>query len=226
MPFVPEEQHGKLVDLRADGVRRRTEAGERAIAPFRALADADRRHGSADALPGDLPAGRGGLPPGRGRRARCSSTRSTARRRRRSSTTSRPRRRRCAWRSSGCSAARWRACRSTPPRSPTATSRIMVNVAALYEGPDEAATHEAWVAGFAGALRQGDAGRVRQLPRRRGRGAGPRGLPGTDLGPAQGDQGPLRPDQPLPAQPEHPARHRGFVEDGRGRGACGAAPRS
>ena len=37
-------------------------------------------------------------------------------------------------------------------------SRIMVNLAALYEDPDEAATHEAWVAGFAGALRQGDTG--------------------------------------------------------------------
>jgi FAD/FMN-containing dehydrogenase len=37
-------------------------------------------------------------------------------------------------------------------------SRIMVNVAAMYEQPDEAATHEAWVAGLARALRQDDAG--------------------------------------------------------------------
>jgi FAD/FMN-containing dehydrogenase len=37
-------------------------------------------------------------------------------------------------------------------------SRIMVNVAALYERPDEAAVHEAWVTGFAAALRQGDGG--------------------------------------------------------------------
>ncbi len=36
--------------------------------------------------------------------------------------------------------------------------RIMVNVAALYQDPDEAAVHEAWVTGFAAALRQGDAG--------------------------------------------------------------------
>jgi FAD/FMN-containing dehydrogenase len=34
----------------------------------------------------------------------------------------------------------------------------MVNVAALYTQPDEAATHEAWVTGFADALRQGDTG--------------------------------------------------------------------
>jgi FAD/FMN-containing dehydrogenase len=37
-------------------------------------------------------------------------------------------------------------------------SRIMVNVAAIYERPDEAAVYEPWVEGFAGALRQGDAG--------------------------------------------------------------------
>ena len=37
-------------------------------------------------------------------------------------------------------------------------SKIMVNVAALYENPDERATHEAWVTKFAAALRQNDAG--------------------------------------------------------------------
>ena len=37
-------------------------------------------------------------------------------------------------------------------------SRIMVNVAALYEKPEEKAKHEAWVDDFAAALRQGDAG--------------------------------------------------------------------
>jgi FAD/FMN-containing dehydrogenase len=37
-------------------------------------------------------------------------------------------------------------------------SRIMVNVAALYEHPEEKATHEAWVANFAEALQQSDNG--------------------------------------------------------------------
>ena len=37
-------------------------------------------------------------------------------------------------------------------------SRIMVNVAALYEKPDEKDTHETWVTNFAAALRQGDSG--------------------------------------------------------------------
>ena len=34
----------------------------------------------------------------------------------------------------------------------------MVNVAALYNSPDEAALHEAWVTNFAAALRQGEPG--------------------------------------------------------------------
>jgi FAD/FMN-containing dehydrogenase len=37
-------------------------------------------------------------------------------------------------------------------------SKIMVNVAALYEKPEEKATHEAWVADFAAALQQSDSG--------------------------------------------------------------------
>ena len=37
-------------------------------------------------------------------------------------------------------------------------SRIMVNVASFYVGPDDKADREAWVEAFAAALRQGDAG--------------------------------------------------------------------
>jgi hypothetical protein len=37
-------------------------------------------------------------------------------------------------------------------------SRIMVNVAALYERLDEAKKHETWATGFVAALRQGDTG--------------------------------------------------------------------
>jgi FAD/FMN-containing dehydrogenase len=36
--------------------------------------------------------------------------------------------------------------------------RIMANVAALFENPDEAARHDAWASDFAAALRQGDPG--------------------------------------------------------------------
>ena len=38
------------------------------------------------------------------------------------------------------------------------TSRIMVNLAALYEKPDEKEIHEAWVTEFASTLRQSDGG--------------------------------------------------------------------
>jgi predicted enzyme related to lactoylglutathione lyase len=38
------------------------------------------------------------------------------------------------------------------------TQRIMVNVAALYQDADEAAVHEAWVSGLAAALRRENAG--------------------------------------------------------------------
>jgi FAD/FMN-containing dehydrogenase len=37
-------------------------------------------------------------------------------------------------------------------------SRILVNVAAMYQRPEERADHDAWVAGLAGDLRQGDDG--------------------------------------------------------------------
>ena len=37
-------------------------------------------------------------------------------------------------------------------------SKIMVNVAALYQNPEEKPTHEAWVADFASALQQSDSG--------------------------------------------------------------------
>lgn len=37
-------------------------------------------------------------------------------------------------------------------------SRIMANVAGFYDGPEDRAVREAWVADFAAALRQGNSG--------------------------------------------------------------------
>jgi hypothetical protein len=56
--------------------------------------------------------------------------------------------------------------------------------------------------------RQGRSGRLRRVPRRGGRGDGPRCLPGPDLGPAPQAEAPLRPGQPVPPQPQHPASGR------------------
>ena len=65
MPFVPEEQHGKLVIFGAAVLRRPRRRGRGgACAPFRGAAPTPhRRHGPADAVPGDVPAGGPGLPP-------------------------------------------------------------------------------------------------------------------------------------------------------------------
>ncbi len=49
-------------------------------------------------------------------------------------------------------------------------------------------------------------GRVRELPHGGGRAARPRRLRAAQVRPSQGAQGALGPRQPLPAQPEHPAR--------------------
>jgi FAD/FMN-containing dehydrogenase len=86
--------------------------------------------------------------------------------------------------------------------------RVMANVAAFYERPEDQAVREAWVADFAAALRQGGSGayvgflgdegpaRVRE--------AYP-GRPGT--GSWRSSAATTR--QPLPAQPEHSAGDRG-----------------
>ena len=110
--------------------------------------------------------------------------------------------------SCACSAARWRACRPTPPRSRTGTSRIMVNVGGGLRSPEEAAvargvgrrasrrrcartTRGAYV----NFLGDEGAARVRAA------------YPGATWERLRGDQASLRPGQPLPAQPEH--RYRG-----------------
>ena len=67
LPFIPAEQHGKPVVIALMVYAGDAEAGERAIAPIRALAHPARRHGSADPLPGDLRGPEGPQPGVRGR---------------------------------------------------------------------------------------------------------------------------------------------------------------
>ncbi len=54
LPFLAPEHHGRLVVMAMLAYSGAVEDGERAIAPFRALATADRRHGPADAVSRDL----------------------------------------------------------------------------------------------------------------------------------------------------------------------------
>ena len=111
--------------------------------------------------------------------------------------------RRCARRSCGCWAGRWRGCRRRD-RVRAPRPRIMVNVAAFYDGEDDSR-----------CTRRGSTSSPRRCSRAttartstssdegedRVRG----GLPGRDLGPAGRGQAPVRPGQPVPPQPEHPA---------------------
>ena len=96
---------------------------------------ADRRHGAPDALPGDLPA--------RATRTyrpiaalRTMFIDGVDRRRGGDDRRAPPQARTRRWRSPSCacSAAPWRACRPTRRRSPTATERVMANVAAIVRG--------------------------------------------------------------------------------------------
>ena len=184
MPFVPAEQHGQLVIMALLAYAGAVEAGERAVAPFRALATpiADmvrpmpypeiyplteerpptRSRGGAHDVRRRRRRPRGGddrrPPPGLdradGRGAAPGARRGDGPRARRRHRV-RPPPERGSW---------W-----TSPRS-TST-------------PDETAVHEAWVAGFAAALRQGDHGRrtsTSSATRARRASARPtRGRPGT-----------------------------------------------
>ena len=121
LPFLPAEQHGRLVIMATLAYAGDPEAGQRAVAPLRALAtplaDLVRPMPYPEIYP---PEEEGEEPTTRPRWATtCSSTPSTAPGPKRSSSTWGPRPRQCGWRSCGCWAGQWPACPPTPPRSPT-----------------------------------------------------------------------------------------------------------
>jgi FAD/FMN-containing dehydrogenase len=157
MPFLPAEVHGKLVVMAMLVYAGPAEAGERAIAPFRALAtplaDMVRPMGYAEIYPPE----EGGFHPiATGRTLFADSIGLAA-----AQTIVEQLKASTAFmavtqlRVLGGAMAR-------VPADATAFahrgSRIMVNVAAMYQRPEEAALHEPWVAGLAAALRQGDGG--------------------------------------------------------------------
>jgi hypothetical protein len=157
MPFVPEERHGELVVFALLAYAGAVEAGERAVAPFRALAppiadlvkpmpypeiyppEDEDYHPTAvartmfmDAIDQDV--------------AETIFDRLQA-----SDATMR--------------VAQLRVLGGAMARVPVEAtafahrrSRIMVNVAAFYEGPEDRALREAWVSDFAATLDQGDTG--------------------------------------------------------------------
>jgi FAD/FMN-containing dehydrogenase len=157
MPFLPPETHGKLIVLALMCYAGDPEAGERAIAPFRALAEplADMLRpmpfpeiylpDQEDFHPID--SARTMFIEGVDRRAA-----ETIIEHIQTSTAT-------------MAAAQIRVLGGAMARVPVEAtafahrgSRIMVNVAAIYEQPGEAAVYEPWVEEFAGALQQGDTG--------------------------------------------------------------------
>jgi FAD/FMN-containing dehydrogenase len=157
MPFVPEEHHGRLVLMAMLVYAGAVEAGERTVARFRALAapiaDMVRPMRYAEIYPPE----EGGFHPVAQARSFFVDTLD-----RRAAETIVDHLRAS---TAQMAVAQLRVLGGAMARVPVdATAfahrnrRIMVNVAALYQHPDEEAVHAAWVAGFAGALRQGDAG--------------------------------------------------------------------
>ena len=159
MPFVPEEQHGKLVIFALMAYAGETEAGERALAPFRALATP-----IADLLkpmpypeiygPDEAEADYHPLAIARTMFVD-RIDRSVAETIMEHLEASDADMRVAQLRVLGGAMAR-------VPADATAfghrSSRILVNVAAFYEGPDDREQREAWVEGLVAALQQDDHG--------------------------------------------------------------------
>jgi len=159
MPFLPAEVHGKLVIMAFLVYAGEAEAGERALAPFRALATP-----YADMLkPMTYPEI---YPPEEGAAeyhpVAASLTMFV-------DTIDRPRAAmildRLRASSASMAVAQLRVLGGAMARIPVdatafahRNSKIMVNIAALYEKLEEKETHEAWVADFASALQQSDQG--------------------------------------------------------------------
>jgi FAD/FMN-containing dehydrogenase len=157
MPFVPAEHHGKLVIFGLVCYAGPADAGERAIAPLRALAtpivDMVRPIPYPEIFPPEDPSYR---PTAVGRtmfvdRVDLETARTIDRYLRASNASVRV----AQIRVLGGAAAR-------VPVDATAyahrKSRILVNLAAFYDGPDDRAVRYAWVEEFAAALRQTDQG--------------------------------------------------------------------
>jgi len=157
MPFLPEEVHGKLVIMAMLVYAGDTASGERVIAPFRALAAPLADMIKPISYPEMFPPEQGDYHPVAAARTMFvdhinRSVAETILDRLQSSTAS-------------MAVAQLRVLGGAMSRvSADATafahraSRIMVNLAGLYEQPDEKVTHEAWVSEFAKTIQQSDKG--------------------------------------------------------------------
>jgi FAD/FMN-containing dehydrogenase len=156
MPFLPADVHGQPIIMATMVYAGRVEAGERAIGRFRAIAEPVADMVKPMRYPDIFPPDQAGHPVVSTRTmfldAIDRSVAQTMLQHLRAST-------------ARMAAAEIRVLGGAMARVSTdATafahrhSRIMVNVAAMYGRPDQAATHESWVTDFAAALRQSDYG--------------------------------------------------------------------
>ncbi len=160
MPFIPAECTARPIVMALMVYAGGAEPGERAIAPIRALATPLADTVRLIRYPQMYEGPEGPRPGGLRGDERARRFPRAAVRRRRSSSTSRPQPPRWPGSSSACSAVRWRAF----PRAATAFghrgAKMMVNVAAMYESPDEGPEHEAWARSLVTALGDGSAAYV------------------------------------------------------------------
>ena len=157
MPFLPEEVHGHLVVMAMLVYAGEIEDGERAVAPFRALATPIVDELKPMPYPEIYPPEEGDYHPVGSARTMFLDAidlpvAETIADHLRAS-------------SAQMAVAQIRVLGGAMARVPAGatafahrSSRIMVNVAALYERPDEAPVHEPWLTAFAAALRQGEGG--------------------------------------------------------------------
>ncbi|MCD6054617.1 MAG: linked oxidase domain protein [Rubrobacteraceae bacterium] len=157
MPFLPPEAHGRLVIMALLCYAGEVDEGERVVAPFRALAEPIVDMVKPMPYPQIYPPEEEDYHPIGSVRTMFIDTidRSVAETIVEYLQTS----------SAQMAAAQIRVLGGAMARVPAdatafahRSSRIMVNVAALYERPDEAAVYEPWITDFAAALRQGDDG--------------------------------------------------------------------
>jgi len=157
MPFVPEEYHGQLIVMAMMVYAGNVEAGERAVAPFRSLATPIADMLRPMPYPEMFPPEPGDYHPTAAARTMFVNTidRDVAETIYEYLQASDATMRVAQLRVLGGAMAR-------VPDDATAyshrQSRIMVNLAAFYDGPEDRVVRENWVADFAAALHQGDSG--------------------------------------------------------------------
>lgn len=157
MPFLPAEVHGQLIIMVLLVYAGEIEAGQRAIAPFRALATPLADMIRPVRYPEMYPPEKEGYHPVAANRTMFidtvdQSTAETVIGCLRASTAQ-------------MAVAQIRVLGGAMARLPVEATafahrgrRIMVNVAAIYQHSEDSALHDSWVTSFAAALRQGDAG--------------------------------------------------------------------